>query len=153
MFSKDFKCILVTLLVYSLVMLACALQIRKLSEDMPSDLSHMLTKQEYVLRCNYNIHQCKLQMWQLTIKTIYLIASALQIDNAYRFFIKHISTSENLFMAICIIFKDAFAIPFNFYSDFVIEESYGFNKKTRIQFATESIYTIFFQSSALFLYN
>lgn len=120
------------------------LNAKHFGDKLPKELEDIFDKQEYQKSQRYKTERYK---FGLLTSTISLIATLLffffdgfaYVDNLAR----SISNNEILialvFFGIIMIASDILSTPFSYYSTFVIEEKYGFNKTTRKTFFLDKV--------------
>lgn len=120
------------------------LNAKHFGDKLPKELEDIFDEQEYQKSQRYKTERYK---FGLLTSTISLIATLLffffdgfaYVDNLAR----SISNNEILialvFFGIIMIASDILSTPFSYYSTFVIEEKYGFNKTTRKTFFLDKL--------------
>ncbi|NGX84247.1 M48 family metallopeptidase [Aequorivita sp. KMM 9714] len=120
------------------------LNAKHFGDTLPKELDDIFDEQEYQKSQRYKTERYK---FGLLTSTISLIATLLffffdgfaYVDNLAR----SISNNEILialvFFGIIMIASDILSTPFSYYSTFVIEEKYGFNKTTRKTFFLDKV--------------
>ena len=120
------------------------LNAKHFGDKLPKELEDIFDEQEYQKSQRYKTERYK---FGLLTSTISLIATLLffffdgfaYVDNLAR----SISDNEILialvFFGIIMIASDILSTPFSYYSTFVIEEKYGFNKTTRKTFFLDKL--------------
>ncbi|WP_139854962.1 M48 family metallopeptidase [Aequorivita sinensis] len=120
------------------------LNAKHFGDKLPKELEDIFDEQEYQKSQRYKSERYK---FGLLTSTISLIATLLffffdgfaYVDNLAR----SISNNEILialvFFGIIMIASDILSTPFSYYSTFVIEEKYGFNKTTRKTFFLDKL--------------
>lgn len=120
------------------------LNAKHFSDSLPTELQDIFDETEYQKSQRYKTERYK---FGLLTSTISLIATLLffffdgfaYVDNLAR----SISNNEILialvFFGIIMIASDILSTPFSYYSTFVIEEKYGFNKTTRKTFFLDKL--------------
>ncbi|MBB6680968.1 M48 family metallopeptidase [Aequorivita sp. 609] len=120
------------------------LNAKHFGDKLPKELEDIFDEQEYQKSQRYKTERYK---FGLLTSTISLIATLLffffdgfaYVDNLAR----SISNNEILialvFFGIIMIASDTLSTPFSYYSTFVIEEKYGFNKTTRKTFFLDKL--------------
>ena len=120
------------------------LNAKHFGDKLPKELEDIFDKQEYQKSQRYKTERYK---FGLLTSTISLIATLLffffdgfaYVDNLAR----SISNNEILialvFFGIIMIASDILSTPFSYYSTFIIEEKYGFNKTTRKTFFLDKV--------------
>ncbi|ORD97492.1 FACE1 [Hepatospora eriocheir] len=97
----------------------------------PNPAKYLITDEEHKIATNYEMSKIKLSIvteFFSFIKDLIMYQNIQQIY--YRIPESKYFDKDVLMMLFISIFSVVFMIPFNLYSDFVLEESYGFNKKT-----------------------
>ncbi|WP_136479928.1 M48 family metallopeptidase [Cognatitamlana onchidii] len=120
------------------------LNAKHFNDTLPKELEDVYDEQEYKKSQNYKGTTYKFGLFSSTFSTILTIAFLMFdgfefVDNIAR------NTSNNpiiialVFFGIIMIGNDILATPFSYYSTFVIEEKFGFNKTTKKTFFLDKI--------------
>lgn len=111
----------------------------KLSSPITPAAKKVYTEEKFSLSCKYNKERLafsiSVQLYDLFITIGYIYV----LEKAYTFFTSNICKYDEIFLSIYFFTFNILHIPFNLYSDFVIESKYGFNKKTLKLFVRDFI--------------
>ena len=113
-------------------------------DDIPEDLKDFYDSEKYLKAKNYKIDRGKLSSlsssisFVFTLVMLYFFGFGLLSDLANSFS-DSIILQSSIFFMILYLFNFIIGIPFSYYSTFVIEEKYGFNKTDIKTFITDKI--------------
>jgi STE24 endopeptidase len=113
-------------------------------DDIPETLKNFYSKEKYKKAKNYKIHTSKVSLISSTLS--FVITIIILSTGIYGFVSdKLLSVSNSIFIQSGIFFfifyfiNLSISIPIQYYSTFVIEEKYGFNKSSKQLFFTDQI--------------
>lgn len=120
------------------------LNAKHFGDKLPKELEDIFDEQEYQKSQRYKTERYK---FGLLTSTISLIATLLffffdgfaYVDNLARSIFNNEILIALVFFGIIMIASDILSTPFSYYSTFVIEEKYGFNKTTRKTFFLDKL--------------
>lgn len=120
------------------------LNAKHFGDKLPKELEDIFDEQEYQKSQRYKTERYK---FGLLTSTISLIATLLffffdgfaYVDNLARSIFDNEILIALVFFGIIMIASDILSTPFSYYSTFVIEEKYGFNKTTRKTFFLDKL--------------
>ena len=124
-------------------------------DNIPDELKDFYDPDSYLKAKNYKISRGKLSSvsssvsFVFTIAMLYFFGFGLLSDLATSFS-DSVMLQSSLFFMILYLFNFVIGIPFSYYSTFVIEEKFGFNKTNLKTFISDKIKGLFI-SSALIL--
>lgn len=120
------------------------LNAKHFNDPLPSELQDVFDEEEYKKSQRYKKERYK---FGILTSAISLIATLLffyldgfaYVDNLSRAFSSNEIIIALVFFGIIMIASDILSTPFSYYSTFVIEEKYGFNKTTRKTFFLDKL--------------
>jgi STE24 endopeptidase len=115
------------------------LNTKKFNDPIPKALKDVYDETEYKKSQNYKADTNKINQWSSWLSFIGIVMFLVfdgfaYVDNLARSFTSHPVLVALLFFGIITLASDIISTPFNYYSTFVIEEKYGFNKMTKKTF-------------------
>jgi STE24 endopeptidase len=115
------------------------LNTKKFNDPIPKALKDVYDETEYKKSQNYKADTNKINQWSSWLSFIGIVLFLVfdgfaYVDNLARSFTSHPVLVALLFFGIITLASDIISTPFNYYSTFVIEEKYGFNKMTKKTF-------------------
>jgi STE24 endopeptidase len=115
------------------------LNTKKFNDPIPKALKDVYDETEYKKSQNYKADTNKINQWSSWLSFIGIVLFLVfdgfaYVDNLARSFTSHPVLVALLFFGIITLASDIIPTPFNYYSTFVIEEKYGFNKMTKKTF-------------------
>ena len=121
-----------------------ALNARHFDDPIPKELKDVYDKEEYEKSQRYKKERYKFGMITSTFSVVLMLAFLYFDGFAYVDSIAR-SITENSILVVLIFFgiimfaSDLLTLPFSWYSTFVIEEKYGFNKTTKATFILDKL--------------
>ena len=113
-------------------------------DDIPETLKNFYSKGKYKKAKNYKIHTSKVSLISSTLS--FLITIIILSTGIYGFVSDKLLSVSNsifiqsgIFLFIFYLINLSISIPIQYYSTFVIEEKYGFNKSSKQLFFTDQI--------------
>ena len=138
--------IIITILIVSFIIdqILDYLNAKHFSDALPVELLDVFDEDEYKKSQHYKKERYK---FGILVSAISLIATLLfffldgfaYVDGIARSFSNNIVIIALVFFGIIMISSDILTTPFSYYSTFVIEEKYGFNKTTRKTFFLDKL--------------
>lgn len=112
--------------------------------DIPKEVEAFYDKEKYLKSLAYHRDQTKFSF--ITAAFSFILAVAMLslggfgwLDNLLRSYIQHEILLALAFFGVLMVASDLLTIPFQWYSTFVIEERYGFNRMTVKTFITDKL--------------
>ncbi|HNV30828.1 MAG TPA: M48 family peptidase, partial [Cyclobacteriaceae bacterium] len=113
-------------------------------KDIPAEVEGFYNKEKYQKSLDYQKDQTRFSF--ITAGFSFLISLGMLVfggfgwlDGFLRPFLSNEIILALVFFGTIMIISDILTIPFQWYSTFVIEEKYGFNKTTAITFITDKL--------------
>lgn len=111
------------------------LNLKAQRKDIPSEIADFYDKEKYQKSLNYQAHQQRFSFissaFSFTLSLLMLLFGGFGwLDSLLRPLIGNEILLALSFFGVIMIVSDILGIPFQWYSTFVIEEKYGFNKTT-----------------------
>ncbi len=121
-----------------------ALNAKHFNDQLPEDLQDVYDDTEYKKSQNYKSTKYKFGVLTSTFSIILTLAFLLLdgfefVDNIARSYSTNPIIIALIFFGIIMIASDILTTPFSYYSTFVIEEKFGFNKTTKKTFVLDKI--------------
>ncbi|WP_248724920.1 M48 family metallopeptidase [Seonamhaeicola sp. ML3] len=121
-----------------------ALNAKHFNDALPKDLHDVYDETEYKTSQNYKTTKYKFGMLTSTFSIIltlgFLLLDGFEfVDNIARSLSTNPIVIALIFFGIIMIASDILTTPFSYYSTFVIEEKFGFNKTTKKTFVLDKI--------------
>lgn len=121
-----------------------ALNAKHFNDTLPEELKDVYDAEEYLKSQNYKTTNYKFGIITSTCSVILTLAFLMLdgfevVDNIARSFSNNPIIIALLFFGIIMIGSDILTTPFSYYSTFVIEEKFGFNKTTLKTFILDKI--------------
>ena len=113
-------------------------------DEIPNDLKDFYDSKSYLKAKNYKIERGRLSSlsslisFVFTVTMLYFLGFGLLSDLSISFS-ESIIVQSSIFFLIIYLFNFILGIPFSYYSTFVIEEKYGFNKTDLKTFVLDKI--------------
>ena len=113
-------------------------------DEIPNDLKDFYDSKSYLKAKNYKIERGRLSSlsslisFVFTVTMLYFLGFGLLSDLSVSFS-ESIIVQSSIFFLIIYLFNFILGIPFSYYSTFVIEEKYGFNKTDLKTFVLDKI--------------
>ncbi len=120
------------------------LNFRHYNDPVPAELSDVYKEDEYQKSQNYKKDNYKFSLisgtfsFMLTLAFFFFKGFA-RVDELARSFTDNEIITGLIFFGIIMLANEIISIPFSYYSAFVIEEKYGFNKMSKKLFFTDKI--------------
>ncbi|MCT4615378.1 MAG: M48 family metallopeptidase [Marinifilaceae bacterium] len=120
------------------------LNLKSWNPKLPDIVSNFYSEEKYSKSQNYHKSRFKLDMissvWSLVVVVVMIIGGGFALlDNLLRLYITNDILLSLAFFGILMFASNLISIPFSYYSTFVIEEKYGFNKTTKKTFFLDVI--------------
>lgn len=138
--------IIIAILIISFVIdkVLDALNAKHFNDSLPKDLQDVYDTNEYKKSQNYKATKYKFglltSLFSIVLTLSFLWFDGFElIDNIARSFSNHQIIVSLVFFGIVMIGSDIITMPFSYYSTFVIEEKFGFNKTTVKTFFLDKI--------------
>jgi STE24 endopeptidase len=117
---------------------------KALRKDIPSDIQEFYNKEKYQKSLDYQKDQTKFSFltsaFSFMLSLLMLVLGGFGwIDGLLRPYFQNEITLALIFFGTIMLASDLLTIPFQWYSTFVIEEKYGFNKTTIKTFITDKL--------------
>lgn len=114
------------------------------NDPIPSELQDVFDKEEHIKSQQYKLERYK---FSVLVSAVSLVATLLFffldgfafVDNLARSMADNEILIAIIFFGIIMLASDLLVTPFSYYSTFVIEEKYGFNKTTRSTFFLDKL--------------
>ncbi|TXG35088.1 M48 family metallopeptidase [Seonamhaeicola maritimus] len=121
-----------------------ALNAKHYNNELPKDLQDVYDEEEYKKSQNYKSTNYKFGILTSTFSILltlgFLVFDGFEfVDNIARSYSSNPIIIALIFFGIIMIASDILTTPFSFYSTFVIEEKFGFNKTTKKTFFLDKI--------------
>ncbi|WP_282135458.1 M48 family metallopeptidase [Seonamhaeicola maritimus] len=121
-----------------------ALNAKHYNDELPKDLQDVYDEEEYKKSQNYKSTNYKFGILTSTFSILltlgFLVFDGFEfVDNIARSYSSNPIIVALIFFGIIMIASDILTTPFSFYSTFVIEEKFGFNKTTKKTFFLDKI--------------
>lgn len=120
------------------------INLKALRKDIPSDIEAFYNKEKYEKSLAYQRERMRFSF--ITSGFSFVLSIAMLafggfgwLDGLLRPFVLHPVVLALVFFGVIMIASDLLAIPFQWYSTFVIEEKFGFNKTTLRTFITDKL--------------
>ncbi len=129
---------------YLLEQIVSHLNIKALANKVPEEFKEIFDAEKYQKSQKYTKVTSRFEFIQSTISTVVLLSFLLaggfnSVDIFVRSFNQGEIVSGILYIASLILLSSILALPFSFYSTFVIEERFGFNNTTKKTFIGDII--------------
>ena len=113
-------------------------------DDIPNDLKDFYDSEKYLKAKNYKIERGKMSSFSSLISFVFTIAMLYffgfgYISDLAISYSDSVIAQSSIFFMIIYIFNFIVGIPFSYYSTFVIEEKFGFNKTNLKTFILDKI--------------
>ena len=113
-------------------------------DDIPETLKNFYSKEKYKKAKNYKIHTSKVSLISSTLSfviTIIILSTGIYgfVSDKLLSVSNSIFIQSGIFLFIFYLINLSISIPIQYYSTFVIEEKYGFNKSSKQLFFTDQI--------------
>lgn len=138
--------IIITILIISFIVdkFLDALNAKHFNDALPKDLQDVYDEAEYKKSQNYKATKYKFGLLTSTFSIVltlgFLIFDGFEfVDDIARSYSDNSIIIALIFFAIIMIGSDIITTPFSYYSTFVIEEKFGFNKTTKKTFILDKI--------------
>ncbi|MDP4266934.1 MAG: M48 family metallopeptidase [Bacteroidota bacterium] len=149
MMAKTILYIIIIILIFDYIVdrILEALNKKNWSTELPEELKDIYDKDKYKKAMDYDFQSGKLSLWSGTFSfmimlTILLTGGFGYIDNFVRQYTENPILLAILFFGIIGLGSEILTTPFSYYSTFVIETKYGFNRTTIKTFITDKIKTL-----------
>jgi STE24 endopeptidase len=136
--------LIITLVSYVLDQLLDYINLRYQRTDIPKEIESFYEKEKYVKSLAYHRERTKFSF--LTSAFGFLLSALMLLlggfgwlDSLLRIYLHHEILLALAFFGVLMLTSDILTIPFQWYSTFVIEEKYGFNKTTIKTFITDKL--------------
>ena len=121
-----------------------ALNARHFNDPVPQELQDVYDENEYKKSQRYNKENYKFGLitsaFSLLLILVFLVFDGFAyVDSLARGFSDDPILITLIFFGIIMFASDIITLPFSWYSTFVIEEKYGFNKTTKLTFITDKL--------------
>ncbi len=118
------------------------------SEELPEEVKWIYDEEKYIKSQKYEKVKHKFSMFSTTFSFVIMILVLVFgwfwfLDSFLRSYIENPLVLTLSFFAIIIFLQTLFGIPFSYYSTFVIEEKFGFNKSTKKIFFLDLLKSFF----------
>lgn len=120
------------------------LNLKAQRQDIPEDIASFYDKEKYLKSLNYHRDQTRFSF--LTSAFGFVLSFGMLwsggfgwLDGMLRPFFQNDILQALAFFGIIVVASDLLTLPFQWYSTFVIEERYGFNKTTATTFITDKL--------------
>lgn len=117
------------------------------SEELPEELKWIYDEEKYIKSQKYEKTKHKFSLFSTTFSFVIMIIVLIAwwfwlLDNFLRNYIANSLVLALSFFWIIVLLQTIISIPFSYYSTFVIEEKFGFNKSTKKIFFFDIIKSI-----------
>ncbi len=118
------------------------------SEELPEEVKWIYDEEKYIKSQKYEKIKHKFSIFSTTFSFLVMILVLVFgwfwfLDSFLRNYIENQLVLTLTFFAVIIFLQTLFSIPFSYYSTFVIEEKFGFNKSTKKIFFLDLIKSFF----------
>ncbi|MCZ4320133.1 M48 family metallopeptidase [Aequorivita viscosa] len=138
--------IIIAILIVSFIIdqLLDYLNAKRFNEPLPAELQDVFDEEEYKKSQRYNKERYKFGVLTSAVSLVatllfFLFDGFAFVDELARSFANNEIIIALVFFGIIMIASDILSTPFSYYSTFVIEEKYGFNKTTRKTFFLDKL--------------
>ncbi|MFA5916932.1 MAG: M48 family metallopeptidase [Candidatus Gracilibacteria bacterium] len=120
----------------------------KWSDELPEEVKGIYDEEKYIKSQQYEKVKHKFSIFSTTFSFVVMILILVFglfgfLDSFLRSYIENPLVLTLTFFAVIIFLQTLFSIPFSYYSTFVIEEKFGFNKSTKKIFFLDLIKSFF----------
>src|SRR5688572_20027492 len=136
--------LIITLVSYVFDQILDCINLRSQRADIPNEIASFYEKDKYLQSLSYHRERTKFSF--LTSAFSFLLSVLMLLfggfgwlDGVLRSYISNEILLALAFFGILVLTSDILTIPFQWYSTFVIEEKYGFNKTTVITFIADKL--------------
>jgi len=136
--------IIIILLDFIVEKILDALNARHFDDPVPAELQDVYDEQEYQRSQRYKKERYKFGLVTSAFSLVLILAFLFfdgfaRVDAIARSISDHAILVALIFFGIIIFASDLLTLPFSWYSTFVIEEKYGFNKTTKATFVKDKL--------------
>jgi len=133
---------------YFLEQLLSYLNIKALLNEVPKEFQDVFDREEYRKSQEYTRATSQFGLIESTVSTLFVLGFLLaggfnSVDLFVRSFQLGSIVSGVVYIALLLLLSSLLSLPFSFYSTFVIEEQFGFNKTTVKTYCTDILKALF----------